>query len=448
VTVIALKLFIVLTCALLGAWVLRQPALEQWSERAFRWRVTGLQLALGLGLFVVLYGVGKAEVTSDVPGYYLPAARAALAGKLPLRDFETSYAPLFPYVGAALVATWNSGKVFALFAILLNVVTLLAWHSAALTCFGRQSARRISVLYATSGHVLIQTLLGTNQVWIACLLGTSVLLLIRAREIGSGLAQGLAICTTKFLAALFWPVLWITAPSRWRWLFPALLLSGLCFALFAALGADLLTSLHAESDLISSGNLPYLLAPVAALSGAPQQLALRVFDGGTVAALSLTLAWIYWRTRALSASRRPLAVFAALALVQIVFLLVSKKSYTGYAAFALYPITAVAAGAFARPGLLVGFLLLLNALLAIEPTLWFHLHGNGLSLDEWIRRSSLARAGSFVMLDLTLLGCYALTGRQAVQELARVTTADVPIPGESQCPSAADVRRSASAVRG
>ena len=445
-TAIAFKVFVAVACGLLGARLLKSPALDGWSERGFIWRIAALQLALGLGLFAALYVLGNAQITSDVPAYYLPAARSALSGKLAYRDFSTSYSPLFPYLGACLVALWNSGKVFALFAILVGVVALLLWHLAAHACFGRELARRASVLYATSGHVLVQSLLGTNQIWIACLLGGSVLLLVRGRELGSGVTQALALCATKFLAVLFWPMLWIGAARRGRWLGGAALLSGLCFALFAACGADPLEPLHAEGDLISSGNLPYLLGPVTLLGGASRQLVLRLFDGATIAALSIVAAWIYWRTRALPPLRRPPTLFAAIGLVAAVFLIASKKSFTGYAIFALYPMITVAVGAFARTGVLVGFLLVLNVLLAVEPSVWFYLHGEGLGLDEWMRRSGLARVGPLVVLDLALIACYLLIARQSLRALARVTAEDGG--RQSRSSSAAELVRSVSVGQG
>ncbi len=125
---IAFKLVLALGDGLLGAWVLRHAAYEKWAEADFLRRVAALQVIPAAVLFVGLYLIGHQEVTSDVPGYYLPAAHAVLAGKLPFRDFMVSYAPLFPYVGAALVWVWDSGKVFALFSILVNAVALLLWH--------------------------------------------------------------------------------------------------------------------------------------------------------------------------------------------------------------------------------------------------------------------------------------------------------------------------------
>src|SRR5581483_2932635 len=129
-----------LLSGILGAWVLR-TRLMSLPERSFQVGALALQVFPALALFVALYVVGHQEPTSDVPAYYLPAARAVLAGQVPFRDFPLSYAPGFPYVGAALAALWNSGKMFALFAILVNGAALLWWHSAATAHFDRSLVR-------------------------------------------------------------------------------------------------------------------------------------------------------------------------------------------------------------------------------------------------------------------------------------------------------------------
>src|SRR5580704_6831385 len=101
--------------------------------------MVALQIVPALGLFVGLYILAHQEVPSDVPAYYMPAAHATLAGKLPFRDFTLSYAPLFPYVGGALVWMWNSSKIFALFSILVNSVSLVLWHRTGEVCLDRQT---------------------------------------------------------------------------------------------------------------------------------------------------------------------------------------------------------------------------------------------------------------------------------------------------------------------
>ena len=427
--VILFKVMLAVACGLLGAWALRSR-LAELPERAFLRGAVALQLITALGMFVAFYVVGHQEPTSDVPGYYVPAARAALAGQVPFRDFALSYAPLFAYVGAALVFVWNSTKVFALFVILLNAVALVWWHRAASACFDRPTVRQCTILYATSGHVLVQALLGTNQAWVSAALAASALLIVHERSAASGLVQAAAACTTKVLAHLFWPVLWICAPQRSRWAAAAILPTVAVYAAFVAIGAGtgLLYPLRHEGDLISSGNLPYLLD--LALSASPFERVL--FDTLALAALGVTTAWLYMVARTMSVHDRRALLFAGLALTGLVFMLFSKKSITGYVIFVMYPIALMLVSGMATVRARVGFMLVFNVLLVAEPSLWFHLEGYHWPLRTWFAMGGGSAAAAFVLLDLALLACYVYVAWLSVRAVRRTQAARrVTIDGSS-----------------
>jgi hypothetical protein len=403
-TAILFKLLLVVASGLLGACALRTRLMDL-REALFLRAMVLLQLVPALGLFVALYVVGHQQPTSDVPGYYMPAAHAVLAGEVPFRDFTLSYGPLFAYLGAALVFAWDSGRVFALFAIALNAVALQWWHAAASARFDRTTARQCTVLYATSGHVLVQALLGTNQAWISAALAASTMLLARDRSAASGLAQAVAAVTTKVLAHLFWPVLWICAPHRTRWLAAAALPTAAIYAAFVAIGAGpgLLYPLRHEGALISPGNLPYLLDLVLASAGPIEHI---VFDFMTVTALGMTIVWLYLRARKLAALDRQALLLTGLALTGLVFMLFSKKSFTGYVIFVMYPIVLVLVRGLTNLPTRVGFLLAFNALLVVEPSLWFHLEGFHSSLHTWFTTVGGPAVTGFVLLDIALVACY------------------------------------------
>lgn len=406
---IILKVMIALGSGLVGAWVIRTHIMKL-PERAFLGWAVGLQLAPSLALFVALYLLGPQEPTSDVPAYYLPVARAVLSGQVPFRDFVSSYAPLFPYVGAALVFFWDSGKVFALFDIGLNVVTLLLWHWSARTRFDRQTTRCSTILFASCGHVIVQGLLGTNQSWIAVALAASVLLIIRDRSAAAGVTQAIVACTTKVLAHLFWPVLWICAPHRSRWLMAAVVPTAAVYLLFVSLGAgpNLLHPLEYEANRMSSGNLLYILDPFLGATGLSERL---ISNGLTATALAIALGWLFACGRRIPARRRPELLPAALALVGLTLMIFSKKSFTGYLIFVMYPLVLMLMGS--RSDMTrsttrsrIGFLLIFNVLLVAEPSLWFHLKGFNRSLRSWIAADGVPVAAGFACLDLVLVGCY------------------------------------------
>jgi hypothetical protein len=403
--VILFKVAIALASGLLGAWSLRARVLDLPETSFVRWAL-GLQVIPALVLFVGLYIVGHQEPTSDVPGYYLPAARAVMAGQVPFRDFHLSYAPLFPYVGAALLFLWNSGKVFALFDILLSAATLLLWHSLARACHDRLTARRATILFASCGHVLMQVLLGTNQVWIGVALAASATLIAGNRSVAAGLVQAAAAVATKILAHLFWPVLWIFAPRRTAWLVSAVVPVAAVYAGFAALGsgAGLLYPLLYEGELRSPGNLPYLLDLVLGFAGPAAERF--IMDGLTLLCLAVTVLWLFTRAQAIGAASRPRLLPAGLALVGLVLMLFSKKSFTGYLVFVMYPVVLVLVTGLAGSRARIAFLIAFNALLVAEPSLWFHLGGFDRSLRTWLATGGGATAAGFLCVDLALVGCY------------------------------------------
>jgi hypothetical protein len=411
-TVIAFKVMIALASGLLGAWLLRTRVMDL-PERPFLGWALGLQLVPSLALFFFLYVLVNLEPTSDVPSYYLPVARAALAGQIPFRDFLSSYAPLFPYVGAGLVAVWDSGKAFALLAIALNAGTLVLWHRSAGSWLEPRTVRAGTVLFASSGHVMVQGLLGTNQCWIAAGVAASTLMMGRDRVAAAGLIQAVEACGTKLLAHLFWPVFWICAPRRSRWLAAAVIPTASVYLLFIACGAgtNLLYPLQFEGTQLSSGNLPYLLD---LFLGAVSSERL-ILDGLTATALGMALGWLLWRTRTAAAEDRPALLPAALVLVASTLMIFSKKSFTGYVVFVMYPLVLLLAsrGGTAR----VAFLLVFNILLVAEPSLWFRLNGFNGGLREWAGSEGGPMVAAFVVLDLVLLACYVYLAWLSVRSL-------------------------------
>ncbi len=434
VVAILFKVAIVVACAALGAWALRTRLVDL-GERHFLLGALGLQMIPALSAFVGLYLLGHQEPTSDVPGFYVPAARATLAGQVPFRDFALSYAPLFGYIGAALIFAWKSGKIFALFAILLNAMALVWWHCAARAHFGRSTARACTVLYATSGHVVIQALLGTNQAWVSAGLAASAMLMARDRAASSGLVQAITACATKVLAHLFWPVMWICAHQRLRWALAAVLPTGALYAAFVAVGAGpgLLYPLRYEGDLISPGNLPYLLNLVVGVTGSYER---HIYDGLALVALGIATAWLYVNAQTMSPATRGRLLLAGLALTGLVFMLFSKKSFTGYVIFVMYPVVLMLVVGMPDWRARVGFLLAFNTLLVAEPSLWFYLKANGLTLRNWLQTGNASAALGFAALDVALIGCYVYLAWLSVRSVRSTVAGAISSRNSSQSATA------------
>jgi len=402
---------------LVGIWALRRPWLLDGPETLFLRRALALQLTLAVVIFIALYVVAGQEVTSDVPGYYMPDARAVIAGQVPGKDFAQSYAPLFPYIGAVLLSVWNSGKIYALAAIAFNAIALAFWHATARATYDLAVARRATILYASSGPALLQVLLGTQQVWIAAALAASACLLIRGRSFASGGAQALAAAITKVLAGLFWPVLWICAPGRLRWLAAVVLLDGMVYGAFALAGAHPLQALQREGDLHTSGNLPYLLEPLWATSARSHLLS----DSVAAAVLLCALTWLYLQARLLPSQRRSQLVLSGLSFIGLLFMLVSKKSPPAYAVFFLYPAIVMCVLGLRSLRVQSWFLFGFNLLLVLEPALWVRV-GNWRSLSDWLALARGTGAG-FIAVELMLLAGYGLLAWQSAVHILKVRAA-------------------------
>jgi hypothetical protein len=227
--------------------------------------------------------------------------------------------------------------------------------------------------------------------------------------------------------------MWMCARHRWRWLAAAVLPALTLYAAFAAVGADILYPLRAEGALITSGNLPYVLDPLLNATGAAKKT---ICDAVLLAALATTTLWLFWRIRSLRPQQRASALPLALALTGVVFLLVSKKSYTGYAVFVMYPITVALGVGLRSLRTRVAFLLVFNALLATEPSLWFRLGGFRGTLQEWLDAGGGSAAMGFVLVDVALLACYAWVAWVSVRCVLRTTDGAMTSNNASQSETA------------
>ena len=129
-------------------------------------------------------------------------------------------------------------------------------------------------------------------------------------------------------------------------------------------------------------------------------------------------------------------LLAGLALTGLVFMLLSKKSFTGYVVFVMYPIVLVLVRGVANPATTVRFLLGFNVLLVIEPSLWFHLGGNHWHLRAWSTAAGAPVVTGFVLLDVALIACYVYLAWLSVRGVLRTEDGAMPSRNSSQSASA------------
>jgi hypothetical protein len=369
--------------------------------------------AIRLSLFVVIFMLLEKRISSDALYFYYPQAKWALQGGIWNADFASSYSPLFPYFGAFLLGIWNDPRVFALFALCIDSVGLWFWHSLLKKTITREDALDISMCYALSAPVIINALVGQQQVWIGAALAASIwLLVVKDRPATSAIIQGVTVCVTKILAVLFWPVLFAVSTPRARWLVAALAIPFLTVAIFAWLGSDLLLGLRHEQQDYTSGNLIYYVNYL--VRGGKQYFLL--YDIITAMCLLGVSFFIFLRLR--GAQHYDIGmVLSAISLLLVTLLLVTKKSYANYLGLAYFTVLFVLYKNLPRFWYWCAFALF-SVAGTVSPTIWFASHGNNKSLQDWVQQSGWSAAIPTVVVDWTLIALCVITAYICLKVLA------------------------------
>ena len=376
---------------------------DRWSRRRFDVLAFSALLASRLSLYLLIFVGLRIPPRGDIPIFYRPEALAVLAGKLPYRDFPSSYAPLHPFLGAAALWVWNSPLALVLFALLVEAVAFPLFLRVARCGFSEGRVRLAALLYLASPVSLqFVTIDGQDNVLIALLLAVAMLLLYRNRPVLSGASLGLAIVLVKFLPLLFAPVLLMACRQRWRWLagFGGVLALG--YLPFAALHLPLLYPLQAEGQARTASDLPFLLEAILGLS-----LPGRAADAVLLLVLLGVLLIVGFALRGAAAERRLSITMAGCVAMTLALLLLSKKSWPPYLMLVLFPtcLTMVPGGSFSRWRLLAFAGFSWVAILAHSVWATEFLQIEGPALHGYLAAGEVRSLG-FLLLQLALIGGY------------------------------------------
>lgn len=408
------KLALGIPAAALGVLLCRSQKLQRLSNVAFwRWALGGAIISR-LAVFVALYAILGQSARMDVPAYYFPQAQAALSGQVPYRDFVSSYGPLFPYVSAIAVWFWPSPKAIVLLTILLEVISVPIWIGVGRRLLSENAVRIAAVLYLTNPLVILYSpVLGYNQAWISLCLAGAIWLLLRQRNLLSGLAMGTSIVAVKVLGIIFVPVLALAARRRLIWCIGLLLASFVVYAPLVAMHVDILQPIRIESALTTSGNLPYLLTSIGIQTSGT---AGAIWTAVLLAGMAVVFLPAAWRHR-----QEPVKIMLPfLGLVFITFMVLSRKAYPQYLGTCMFALC-LAAAEQARskvwiPLLLAGF----SQLLCLEPSL------RGMWLNEmdfnmlWAGNASLLPGAiALLVVEVVVLIGYAWLWRLFYQAVWR-----------------------------
>jgi Glycosyltransferase family 87 len=318
-----------------------------------------------LGLFCALFLWLGAAPRGDVPAYYLDQARQVLRHKLPYRDFPSSYAPLHPYLDAGLFLLWHTPLALMLFAVLVEVLQLPVWLRVSRTFLPEPEVRVAALLYLASPISLqFVAVDGQDNVVIALLVALALLLVLRGRNLLSGVALGLSIAAIKFLPLLYAPAFFLASPRRWRWAAGAAAVVMVVYGGFLLRHAPILQPLAAEGDLRSAGDLPYLMEAIFGVS-----IPVRLADSLLLVvlfAIFLLIARVSYRA---PIDLRMRAITFGVSALTLAVLLLSKKSWPPYLMLSLFPICLLPA-AGARSQLRIAGFALFSLVAVTEHSVW------------------------------------------------------------------------------
>jgi Gpi18-like mannosyltransferase len=359
------KLGIAVVCVVVMFVVVSIRQLREISKGRFTIVALALLLLSRLGVYVGIYFVLGQSVTADVAGAYYPEGKAILQGAVLYDEVQTSYAPLFPFIMAAIVLLWDSPKAIVLFAIILEAISLPFWIGAGRQLLGDATTRMATMLYVTCPIAVMNVALnGQNQVAISLVMAIALLLIVRRRDYLSGLVFGLSVAAVKLLGFLFAPVLWLLVERRWSWLAGFVVLPVVVYGVCLAFGLDVLVPVRLQGMHVTAGNLPFFLS-IFGLDMQDQTVRVLV----TIVVL-LGLIIVFLTAWALNAREAKGNLVHLVTLVLLTFLVLSKKSYTSYLVLCLFALCLSIASRPMGWRALVWFAVF-SIVASIEPTLWF-----------------------------------------------------------------------------
>ena len=384
------------------------PALSYLRTRIEMWRRASLlavfaatRVAAAVAAFVI---VGLPP-PGDVPGYYGQFAAAALNGH---RDPNSPYNPGFDYIIAGLLAVFHSPLSFVFLMIAVEIAAL-GFVDAIVRAHDRRLASAIAARWLVCPISLFHVALGGhNDVFVLLTWAVVAWAVACNRRIAPGVWAAVGFACSKILAVFaFVPLAFGTAAQMRRSAvaFVAVTIAWIAACVVLQVPID---GVLREGQLVTAGNvwaLPYILWQTGPRHAAAWQ------HGICAAALALT---VWHATRDLSSPQWQ-RMLRACGTVGCVFLLLSPKSFAGYAVMFL-PGLLFIVDALSDDGRRAWFAAVFMAVATFQPSVWFYFsEGTTLSDVAWGRPLMLAT-------DLLLLAGYAMIARHglAAVEASRI----------------------------
>jgi uncharacterized protein YhhL (DUF1145 family) len=419
-SIIAGKVLLSFACAVFGVLLATHPRLLALSERRFRLAVYALWALTRVGIYVAAFLILRLEPQSDIVGAYMPQAQQAMQGLWVYRDFDSTYAPLFPYALAVVVEyVWYSSKMIVLLAVLAELVSLPFWMAALERLIPPRAVRQACLLYLASALPMFNVAFqGQNQVWASPFAAIALWLYSRESAASSGLALSVPLVVSKFLSLAIVPAFVPRKGRVSRFIAGFVVLQVIVFGFFVFHHVDVLVPIWDQRTMRTPGNLPYLLC--VAVPALTRELPTNVIDALGLLIVAALALWLVARRTAGPSS----AAVWALNLLMLSVMLASRKAPPAFLVSCFFPVCAVVAReALTRlRALLFG---VFGLVATIEPSMWFRwvkgyqIPGLGLAFGPGV---SMWRGALFILIDVVLVGfyaCYWYTSWRALRAATR-----------------------------
>ena len=357
--------------AILSYAVARWPLsgkIREWNNRLFDRALVAFYAASHLLLFILAFFVLHQKPWADLPAFYVPQAHAVMHGLVPYRDFKSSYAPLNPYLDAALLRVHDSPLSILLFQILCDIVSVPFWIGFFRRVLNESTVRKAALLYLMQPLVIWEICLdGKNQGLIALLLAISFYYLA-SREVLSGVSLGLSWILVKILPVMFLPSMLLGVRKRVVWIASVAVPSVVVYGAFMLRGADVTSALRGEAELATPQNLPYLIGALTGWELPKVVLSLLLLALVAVALGMTTKAQL----RQASEEARLWVTTLGCELILLAVMIANKKSDTAYLGMCFFLLCAFVAFDADKGRAVSSFLYAVLSLLALPiASFWF-----------------------------------------------------------------------------
>ncbi len=290
-----------------------------------------LILAIGFIVTRVLsivywFGVAGHHGTGDLNNIFGYQANQVIQGNMPYLDFESHYSPYFPYLISLPYLVYNQPvSVLSLF-VVFDFLTLIIGGIYVSETWNIKYKHMYYWIYSYVPLTWVFiTFWNQDEVISAFFIILSMLLIHRNQEWKAAIFMGLGFLVTKFLILVFFIPLFLLMkkPIRNGFLTLGLILIG--YLPFIALGADVLMPFTAEAGYYPVGANPWVIFDAIGLS-IPWYLPHII-----VLVCLFTLALLFMTSNRL----HYLSPEATIVLFSLVYMLISKKSFSFYVPFFL-----------------------------------------------------------------------------------------------------------------